>query len=170
MVMAADGAYVQMSGSGNGAGLSIWAWVGVMAALTIVAGGIGGVCGVALVAQVKTLAQTNSHSEASGPQPTYGRDVGLLTLPPIVTNLASPANAWARLQAAIVYNKKAVQDPKILGARISQDILAYLKTVTVAQIGGASGLEHLREDLNERAAIRSKGRVHSVIIETLVVQ
>ena len=45
-----------------------------------------------------------------------------------------------------------------------------MRTLTLAQIAGASGLQHLREDLNERAAIRSDGRVRELILQTLVVQ
>jgi flagellar FliL protein len=45
-----------------------------------------------------------------------------------------------------------------------------MRTLSEAQIGGASGLQHLREDLNERAAIRSGGLVRELIIQTLVVQ
>ena len=74
------------------------------------------------------------------------------------------------MQASIVYDDKAVPKPQVLAARIAEDILAYMKTVTLAQIGGASGLEHLREDLNERASIRSDGHVRELIIQTLVVQ
>ena len=35
---------------------------------------------------------------------------------------------------------------------------------------GAAGLRNLREDLTERVAIRSKGVVRDIVIETLVVQ
>ena len=55
-------------------------------------------------------------------------------------------------------------------ARISDDLLAFVKTLTMAQLQGASGLQHLREDLTERALVRSDGRVREVMIETLVVQ
>ena len=48
--------------------------------------------------------------------------------------------------------------------------LAYLRTLSMAQIEGASGLQHLREDLNERVAIRTKGAVRELIVESLVVQ
>ena len=53
---------------------------------------------------------------------------------------------------------------------ISEDILAYLRTVTLSQIEGPSGMQHLREDLVERARIRSEGRVKELVIQTLVVQ
>jgi flagellar FliL protein len=59
---------------------------------------------------------------------------------------------------------------KAIAAEIRQDIVGYLRTLTVAQIEGPSGLSHLREDLTERVQIRSNGQVQDFFIETLVVQ
>ena len=154
----------------SGANSSLMSWVGAMVVLTIIAAGIGGVFGIELVAQVKSAEQTYAGVAESGPAPRYGADTGLLDVPPVITNLADPASAWVRLQTAIVYDKNAVSKPQMLAATIAEDILAYMKTATLAQIGGASGLEHLREDLNERASIRSDGHVRELIIQTLVVQ
>ena len=141
-----------------------------MLGLTVVAIGVGGAFGIELVAQVKSVEPTHASDSESGGAPRYGDDVGVLNLPPVITNLADSNNAWVRLQTVIVCDRKDVSKPKMLVATIAEDILAYMKTVTLAQIGGASGLEHLREDLNERASIRSNGRVRELIIETLVVQ
>ncbi len=57
-----------------------------------------------------------------------------------------------------------------MAGEITGDVLAFLRTLTLSQIEGASGLRQLREDLNERVAIRSSGRVRELIIQTLVVQ
>ena len=38
------------------------------------------------------------------------------------------------------------------------------------QIEGANGFQNLREDLNERARVRSGGRVREVVIQSLVVE
>lgn len=154
----------------SGAGPSLKSWVGAMVVLTVIAAGIGGVSGIALVARVKNMEPPPASGVEGGAPAEFRTDIGLLDLPPVITNLVDPANAWVRLQTAIVYDKKAVPKPQMLAATISEDILAYMKTVTLAQIGGASGLEHLREDLNERAAIRSDGHVRELIIQTLVVQ
>ena len=62
------------------------------------------------------------------------------------------------------------EEANILVARVGEDVVAYLRTISPAQIEGARGLQYLREDLNERAAIRSSGKVRELIIETLVVQ
>ena len=38
------------------------------------------------------------------------------------------------------------------------------------QLEGVRGLQYLREDLNERAILRSDGKVRELIVEGLVVQ
>ena len=48
--------------------------------------------------------------------------------------------------------------------------LAYLRTVSLHQLEGPIGLENIRQDLNERAATRSGGKVQAFVIRTLVVQ
>ena len=97
-------------------------------------------------------------------------DANLRDLPPIIANLADPPDAWVRIQATLVFDGALTQKPDVVAAEIAEDILAFMRTLTLAQIAGASGLQHLREDLNERAAIRSNGRVRELILQTLVVQ
>ena len=91
-------------------------------------------------------------------------------LPPIVTNLAVPEGVRVRIQVALVYGRKDVENPALLMGQVSDDLVAFLKTLTLTQIEGASGLQNLREDLNERAGVRSQGKVRELVIETLVVQ
>ena len=68
---------------------------------------------------------------------------GLFEMPPIVTNLGSPKDTWIRLEASIVFDAKALPHPEILAGEIAGDELAYLRTVTLAQIEGPIGLrEH----------------------------
>ena len=51
---------------------------------------------------------------------------------------------------------------------IHQDLLAYLRTLKLHQIEGASGFQHLKADLEERAAISSGGHVKQLLIRTLL--
>jgi flagellar FliL protein len=94
----------------------------------------------------------------------------LKKLAPIVTNLAAPANTWVRLEAALLIDRKSAVNAEPLMGTIAEDMLAFLRSVTAQQLEGAPGLKNLREDLSERIAIRSKGLVRDVVIETLVVQ
>jgi flagellar FliL protein len=81
-----------------------------------------------------------------------------------------PQDTWIRLEASLLFDEKAVPHPEALGAQISDDILAFLRTATLTQIQGISGLQNLRQDLNERVAIRSNGAVKELVIRTLVLQ
>lgn len=95
---------------------------------------------------------------------------GLFDMPPIVTNLGAPRDTWIRLEASLVFDAKALPRPEVTAGEIAGDELAYLRTVTLAQIEGPIGLQNVRQDLNERAVIRSGGKVSELIIRTLVVQ
>jgi flagellar FliL protein len=90
-------------------------------------------------------------------------------LPPIVTNLAEPAEMWARLEATVVF-ADVLPDTNMYTVQISEDVVAFLRTVKLSQIEGPSNFQHLREDLKDRVAIRSGGEVSELIIESLVVQ
>lgn len=89
----------------------------------------------------------------------------LVPIAPMTTNLASPASIWVRLDASLVLDTP--QPPDLVEA-VHQDLLAYLRTLKMHQIEGASGYQHLRADLNERAAIRSDGHVREVLVRTLL--
>ena len=65
---------------------------------------------------------------------------------------------------------KTLPHPEARRGEIGDDILAYLRTVTLKQLEGPVGLQSIREDLNERAATRSDGKVREFVIRTLVVQ
>ena len=94
----------------------------------------------------------------------------IVDLPPVVTNLGSPQDTWIRLEGSIIFDPKTLQHPEAIVGQIGDDILAYLRTVSLRQLEGPIGLENLRQDLNERAATRSGGKVRAFLIRTLVVQ
>jgi flagellar protein FliL len=96
--------------------------------------------------------------------------LGVYDLPPIVTNLGSPQDTWIRLEGSLVFDPKALPHPEAMAGKIGEDLLAYLRTATLKQLEGPVGLQSLRQDLNERAAIRSEGRVRELVIRTLVMQ
>lgn len=89
----------------------------------------------------------------------------ILKLETITTNLSDPQDVWVRLELALVFNE--TPDPE-LAELVHQDLLAYLRTVKARQIDGPSGFQHLRSDLDERARIRSDGKVKHVLIRTML--
>ncbi len=94
----------------------------------------------------------------------------IVDLPPIVTNLGAPQDTWVRLEGSIIFDPKALAHPEAVAGQIGDDVLAYLRTVSLHQLEGPIGLENIRQDLNERAATRSGGKVRAFVIRTLVVQ
>ena len=137
------------------------------AVVTVMAGGMGALFAVPPPAPPAPEPAPKSEPTPGGVVPAAS---GLYEMPPIVTNLGSPKDTWIRLEAAIVFDAKSVQHPETLAEDIAGDELAYLRTVTLAQVEGPIGLENIREDLNERASIRSGGKVSELVIRTLVVQ
>lgn len=94
----------------------------------------------------------------------------MIDMPPIVTNVASPADVWIRLEALMVFDAKTLPHPEVVAAEIATDELAYLHTVSVNQLQGPIGLENIRQDLRDRAFVRSRGKVTDLLIKTLVLQ
>jgi flagellar protein FliL len=95
---------------------------------------------------------------------------GMIDMPPIVTNIANPADIWVRLEASIVFDPKALPHPDVVAAEIATDELAYLRTVSVSELQGPIGLENIRQDLRDRASVRSGGKVTDLLLKTLVLQ
>jgi flagellar FliL protein len=116
-------------------------------------------------------AQAPRTEQAVTPAPLrYSPGTNLYRLEPVVANLRHPREAFVRVDLALVIEEPDEAARTRLGAEIAADTMAYLRTLDLARLEGASGLQFLREDLNERATIRSEGRVRELIIETLVVQ
>lgn len=147
-------------------------WIGALLLVTLVAVGTGGGLGVYLLGNVEKSVDLKKREEADKAVKVlnYIGDLSLRSVGSAVTNLAEPADAWVRIESSIVFKAGTLPNPDVTLAEIRADAVAYLRTMSLAQIEGASGLQHLREDLNERVAIRTKGAVRELIVESLVVQ
>ncbi|MCA6123789.1 flagellar basal body-associated FliL family protein [Bradyrhizobium sp. WSM 1704] len=138
--------------------------------LTLIAIGAGALSGFHLLGAAERAADARKNVAPPPVASAYTGTARLRKLSPVVTNLAAPANNWARVEASMVTDSMNDEEAGILAAHISEDIVAYLRSATVAQFEGARGLQHLRDDLTERASVRSSGKVRELIIETLVIQ
>lgn len=143
-------------------------FLAALALLTILAGGTG--LGLAFIVHERAL-RIDQTTVAPTPEPLrYKPGTSLFRLEPIVTNLRHPQDTFIRADIALVLDEPDEAARTRLAAEVSGDIMAYLRTLDLSRLEGASGLQFLREDLSERAAIRSEGRVRELILETLVVQ
>jgi flagellar FliL protein len=146
--------------------------VGILVVTLIAAGGGIGL-GVRTQATLeRAIADRDATTPAQSPTatPKYTSDMVVKTIEAVITNLASPADTWVRLETAMVFKIGGLPNPDVAAAEIRQDEIAYLRTINIAQLEGPSALQHLREDLNERASLRTGGKVTELIIQTLIVQ
>ncbi|TIX41693.1 MAG: flagellar basal body-associated FliL family protein [Mesorhizobium sp.] len=128
----------------------------MLLAVTVAAVGMGWLSGGYLKGSEKPA---EPGKEVAGP--------ALVQLAPITTNLASPAEVWIRLEASVFYD---TPQPAEMTEQIHQDLLALVRTLKMHQIEGASGYQHLKADLEDRAAIRSGGHAKQILIRTLLLE
>jgi flagellar FliL protein len=150
----------------GGTGTSLVSFIVAMVVLTGLSVGAGGMFGLQVLSRV---GQSGAKAPAETRKGRFSDKATLHALSPIITNLASPERTWIRLEASIVIDAEGA-DAKTLSAAITEDTVAYLRTLSLPLIEGASGLLHLREDLNERARVRSGGKVRDIIVHTLIVE
>jgi flagellar FliL protein len=147
--------------------------------LTVVGGGGGWAIGTMLSPKVKQAQEAAAAAEApaAGGHGEAKKEEGLphvsteangvVALEPITTNLAYPSENWIRVEVALMFN--GAPDVKI-AEDVHQDILAYLRTVSLQQVEGPRGFQYLKDDLQERVDLRSEGRVSKVMFRTLVIE
>lgn len=147
---------------------------GFFAALTLLTL-IAGAAGSGLASYVSNYTEQEVHGRIRQQQSftetvPFSPSTRLQTLEPLVTNLASPKQTWIRLQASVLLEKDTEGDVSVMKKKVEDDFLSYLRTLTLSHLEGGIGLQHLREDLTERARVRTKGQIHEVILESVVIQ
>ena len=156
--------------------------IAVIAVLSLLAGGGGWLVGNMLaptpaeeVAKAEPAAAAAEAGHGGGGKGAEGQEVphistpanGIVLLDPITSNLAYPSDNRVRLEVALMF--KDAPDVA-LAEEIHQDIMAYMRTVSLQQVQGPRGFQYLREDLQERVDLRSEGRVTNVMFRTFVIE
>ena len=155
--------------------------IAIIAVLTLLAGGGGWLVGNLLapppaekpaeeVAKAEPAAGGHGGGEKAeaGEIPHISTEAnGIVLLDPITSNLAYPSDNRVRLEVALMF--KGAPDVA-LAEEIHQDIMAYMRTVSLQQVQGPRGFQYLREDLQERVDLRSEGRVTNVMFRTFVIE
>jgi flagellar FliL protein len=150
-------------------------FIAIMLIMTCLSVGLGGLVGLQLLTRMEAPSPRKAEprsAQGSGQatKSRYPAGANLRSLPPIVTNLASPGRTWIRLEAVLVVEGEQTPDGNVLVAQVAEDVIAYLRTVALAQIQGASGFQHLREDLNDRVRVRSGGKVRDLVIQSMIIE
>lgn len=157
--------------------------LGVMVALTLLAVGGGWFAGAYLkesenheletvkVTVSPVMPQMAAPEDKASHEPAAAAAEGVKLIPrlvplePVTTNLAAPADIWVRMEVSVIFSSPPSTE---LTKQIHQDILAYMRTVTLQQIQGGSGFRHLKADLDERVRVRSKGLATELMVRTLL--
>ena len=148
---------------------------GVAIASVIAAGGGWVIGGMLAPAAIDLQAKAEAEEAKNMPKkdeeeevPVAGDDnPNLIRLQPITTNLSFPSESWVRLEVSLVVKG----DPDIeMVELVHQDMVGYLRTLSLQQVQGARGFRYVREDLKERAILRSKGNVENILIRTFVIE
>ncbi|ORE95063.1 flagellar basal body-associated FliL family protein [Aurantimonas sp. 22II-16-19i] len=151
--------------------------------VTLIAAGAGAGLGSVLgssapPAEPAQPAEPEPHAEADAKAPAKSdiakaedepTPLQLVELKPVLTNIYSPTDSWLRIEASLVVKQDGSVNAEILAAEIEADTLAFLRSVQLAQVEGSRGLLHLRDDLRERAKLRSPAVV-DYLIRTMVAE
>ncbi len=163
--------------SAGGAKSSAMALVIPILLLSLIAGGGGYIVATVLASGP---ASAPSGGEAEQPQvaeaqvevsqePAENASI-IRQLSPIITNLASPKDTWMRIEVSIVINPEAKAEQDLIAVKSSDQIMAFLRTVDLAQVEGPSGYLHFREDINDLVRESSDNKVAQVLISSMVVE
>lgn len=139
----------------------------VVVVLTLIAGAggwlLGGQLGLAMPMATSGTAEKKAPSVEAMP------DGSVVVLKPILTNVKIPQDVWIRLEAGLVVRPGETISDELTTA-VAADFMAFLRTVNLMQLRGPAGLEYLRTDLQERARMRTEGKVDKVYIWALVME
>lgn len=166
--MAKDKRKKDESNAGGGIGGFV---IAALIAIVLGAGG-GGAYGYFLMPDV---APQNSGPTDKAPPPagpTAGRfpgDAIELAIPSVITDLNSEPAVRARLDVSIIVVHGTPQTTTLLG-EVREDVIAYLKGLSLADIQGVRGFQNLREQLDDRARVRGRGAILGLLIGGLVLE
>ncbi len=87
----------------------------------------------------------------------------------IVTNLREPSTLYVRMEAVVVLEPNT-PDSAALAAKIGDDLVSYLRTVSISELEGPTGFQYLREDLKKRSVQLGGGKVKDLYLQSFVIQ
>ena len=90
-------------------------------------------------------------------------------LAPIVANLRDPSTLYVRVEAVVVFEPNT-PDSAALAAKIGDDLVSYLRTVSLSELDGPTGFQYVREDLRKRSIQLGAGKVRELLLQSFVIQ
>jgi flagellar protein FliL len=155
-----------MSGGGKGGTLGL-----IVGTVLAVGGGFGFGAAVLKKPPPEAAAQAAVKEAKEGKEGKEGKvlENEVRPLSPIITNLGNPSETFVRLQAAVILAPNT-QESNALIARVNDDVVAYLRTVSISELQGPTGFQYLREDMKKRAIQLGGGKIKEFLITSFVVE
>ncbi len=113
-----------------------------------------------------TVADTAAPAAAKAPA---AKPSEVRPLAPIVTNLREPSSLYVRIEAVVVLEPNT-PDGAALAAKIGDDLVSYLRTVSISELDGPTGFQYVREDMRKRSVQLGAGKVRELLLQSFVIQ
>lgn len=97
-------------------------------------------------------------------------ELDTVPFPAVVTNIANPETVWIRVEGFLRVKHGTEAKPEQLAAGASQQMLAYLRSIKLADLQGTDGFYAVIEDLSDVVKTASAGDVQGVMISGLIVE
>lgn len=111
----------------------------------------------------------NGAAQLSKPESGAAKEQ-LMALEPILVTLAGSKGNRLRIEVAAILAAGSKSDHGVLMREMTEDLMVFLRTITLAQVETATGLEYLREDMSELVQLRSRGLARGLVIKALIVE
>jgi flagellar FliL protein len=143
-----------------------------LALMTLIGVGLGAGFGFFLVAPqqaAKDVPPAEVSAAAVEQRFRFPADAIEVVLAPIIATIGHDSRHRMRIECSVVMTKEAAS-AAILKTELAEDIIAFLRGVSIEDVSGAHGFQNLREDLDEVARIRGHGAILGLLISGFVVE
>ena len=153
---------------------SIKGILAVILMVSVFAVGAGGFIGMQLASGIEAQ-ETPTHAimaedKDEGEEHSTSVIGTTFELEPVLAALAGDDSPWMRLELVLITDGDDMLEGPEMKARIRNGIVSMIRNLTLAQISGASGLIHLKEDLLDTARLVTQGHVLDLMIMSIVAE
>lgn len=142
----------------------------VLAAVIIGVGGGGAYGYFVLPNSASALAPPAAQIEEKPPAAgRFPNDALAIEISSIIADLETAPRMRVRLDISIIV-AHGTQETTTLKDEVKEDVIAYLKGLTLSDFQGVRGFQNLREQLDDRARVRGRGAILGLLIGGLVLE
>jgi len=145
-------------------------------AIAILLGGAGGVAfGYLAIPTPEPVPLTKDESPAAKKEPLapaperFPSDAREIPVPSIIVDLKGEPARRIRMDLSIIA-VHGTAETGVMKDEVREDVIAYLKGLTITDIQGVRGFQHLREQLDDRAKIRGRGAILGILVGGFLVE